>query len=96
MRHDTLQQNGMAFAVALFTWVAWFLGLVIICNALVKRSKDLYLSSSERKRNIGIHEAVAAAMYEMHGNFVNVNGIDNTVNTSNTLIAMHQQTTIGS
>ncbi len=84
MRHSTLQQNGMAFAVLLFTSLAWFLGLVI-CNALVKKSKKLYLSSSERKRNIGIHEAVAAAMYEMHGNFVNVNGIDNTVNASNTV-----------
>lgn len=83
MRQSVLQHNGMAFGVSLFTWAAWFLGLVIICNALVKRSKKLYLSSSERRRNIGVHEAVAAAMYEMHGNFVNVNGIDNTVNASN-------------
>lgn len=35
--------------------------------------------SSERKRNIGIHQAVAAVMYEIHGNLVNVHGINNIV-----------------
>jgi hypothetical protein len=43
----------------------------------VRRSKTLYERSSDRNRNIGIHEAVAAAM---QGNFINANGIDNTVN----------------
>jgi hypothetical protein len=68
-----------------FFWAAWFYGLVIVCNTLVKKSKRLYASSSDRRRNIGIHEAVAAAMYEMQGNFVNVNGIDNTASASNTI-----------
>jgi hypothetical protein len=81
----------LAFEISLLCWVSWFIGLVLICKGLVKKSASLYVRSADRKRNIGIHEAVKNAMH-VQGNTFSVSGIDNSVSATNTINNYESQT----